>query len=92
MLAAGGRKLKAASTQKILLQMTQLPQTREGGLSADRQSAICTMHHQDMSDVSHKDHRDPICCNIKLLGEKYPDVGDCSTVIVTVKIHAGPLP
>ena len=60
MLAASGRKLKAASTQKILSQMTQLPQTQEGGLSADRQSVICTMHHQDMSDVSHKDHSKPI--------------------------------
>ena len=61
-----------------------------GGISADYQAAIFSMQHQGMSDASQQDHCNRIRCIIKWLREKYPDACDASTIVVTVKMHAGP--
>ena len=65
--------------------------TNTGGeLSADHQAAIFSTQHQSMSAASRKDHRNRIRRIINWLREKYPDVCDASTVVVSVEMHADP--
>ena len=54
--------------------------TREGRLSADHQTAIFFMQHQDISSVSCRDHRDHFCHIITWFCKKYPRVFDCSNL------------
>jgi hypothetical protein len=61
-----------------------------GGLTADHQAAIFSTQHQGMSDASRKDHRNQIRRIIDWLREKYPDVCDASTVVVTIELRADP--
>ena len=65
--------------------------TNTGGeLSADHQAAIFSTQHQGMSAASRKDHRNRIRRIINWLREKYPDVCDASTVVVSVEMSADP--